>query len=116
MADRRAGLPRLPAKVLQAIVVALLGVLMAPQTAAGERAIKARVAPVYPEIAKRLHIEGVVKIEATVDGEGKVVDVKTLSGNRMLAIAAEEAVRRWKFATGSREEKVNVDVNFALNR
>ena len=35
--------------------------------AAEERAVKSRVAPVYPELAKRMKIMGVVKVEATVD-------------------------------------------------
>ena len=67
-----------------------------------------------PEIAKRLHVEGVVKMEVTVDGEGKVLDVKAVSGNHTLSDAAEDAVRKWRFAAGSGEEKVTVEVNFSL--
>ena len=82
--------------------------------AADERAIKSKVAPVYPELAKRMKIEGTVKVEATVDAAGKVTDVKSLNGNRTLTVAAEDAVRKWKFAPGDGEAKVNVDVNFVL--
>lgn len=95
---------------LAALVLAVA--LALPAHAADERAVKSRVAPIYPEIAKRLKIAGVVKIEATVDANGKVVNVKTISGNHMLSDSAEEAVRHWKFETGSGDATVNIDINF----
>jgi TonB family protein len=85
-------------------------------SAADERAIKTRVSPVYPEIAKRLRITGAVRVEAVVDPEGKVSDVKTVSGNHMLSSAAEDAVRKWKFAPGATVSTVDVDLNFALSQ
>lgn len=81
---------------------------------AEDRAVKMRVAPVYPEIAKHLRISGVVRLEVTVDAEGKVVDVKPLAGNHMLSAAAEDAVRKWKFASGAGQAIVDVDLNFDL--
>lgn len=95
-------------------VAAALAVAVALSAHAEDRAVKSRVAPVYPEIAKRMRIAGMVKVEATVDAEGKVNGVKTLSGNSMLSAAAEDAVRKWRFVAGSGESKVNVDLNFAL--
>lgn len=83
--------------------------------AAEERAVKSRVAPVYPELAKRMKIMGVVKVEATVDMEGKVTDVKALSGSQTLVPAAEDAVRKWRFAPGDGTAKVTVDINFELS-
>jgi len=80
--------------------------------AAEERAVKSKVAPVYPEIAKRMKIGGVVKLEVTVDAEGKVIDVKAMSGNRVLSEAAEDAVRKWKFVPGPGQSTVEVDLNF----
>jgi TonB family protein len=84
--------------------------------AADERAVKSRVVPVYPEIAKRMKIAGSVKIEATVDAHGKVTDVKSVGGNRMLSAAAEDAVRQWKFVPASSDSTVSVDVNFAVGQ
>lgn len=82
--------------------------------AADERAVKTRVAPVYPEIAKRMRVSGVVKLEVTVDADGKVTDVKPVSGNHMLSEAAEQAVRKWRYVSGSSQSTVNVDLNFEL--
>ena len=38
----------------------------AAPAAGAERKVSARVAPVYPELAKRMHIHGIVRIEAIV--------------------------------------------------
>jgi TonB family protein len=51
-----------------------------------------------------------------VDAAGKVTDVKTLSGNRMLSTAAEDAVRKWKFETGPGSFTVDVSISFALSQ
>jgi TonB family protein len=105
--------PRKPAmKLLPAIVFALM-VAMAMPAMAGDRVIKSRVAPAYPELARRMKISGVVVVSATVDAQGNVTDVKSTSGNRMLSVAAEDAVRRWKFAPSSGETMETVDINFA---
>ncbi len=105
---RRAGIA-----LLQPAALALLFMMALPAHAGDERAVKSRVAPIYPEIAKRMRIEGDVKLEATVNAEGNVTDVKEISGNHVLALAAEEAVRKWKFETGSGDSTVIVAVNFA---
>jgi TonB family protein len=78
--------------------------------------VKLKVAPTYPEIARRMRIGGMVEIEATVDAEGKVLEAKAVSGNRVLEFAAEDAVRKWKFEAGPGPSKVTVQVNFNLNQ
>lgn len=94
---------------------ALLAAMALPLHAE-ERSVRSRVAPVYPEIAKRMRIGGAVKVQATVDADGRVTEVKTVNGNRMLAPAAEDAVRKWKFTPGSGSATVDVEVNFALGQ
>jgi TonB family protein len=98
----------------QAAALALIVVMALPARAADERAIKSRVPPVYPEIAKRMKVAGMVKVLAIVDAQGKVTDVKAVSGNRILTVAAEDAVRQWRFASGSGAAAVDVEINFAL--
>jgi len=109
----RSGWRRAGVWLLQVCALVLM-VLLALPGRAEERAIKSRVAPVYPELAKRMKIGGMVKLEVNVDAGGKVVDVKAISGNHMLATAAEDAVRKWRFEPGTSQTTVVVDVNFAL--
>jgi TonB family protein len=56
-----------------------------------------RVQPEYPAGALASHARGAVRIEATIDKEGNVVHPKVLSGNSMLAKAALNAVRQWRY-------------------
>jgi TonB family protein len=107
-------LRRTRTRLMKAAILALTIALAVPSMMAETRAVKSRVAPVYPEIAKRMRISGVVRLEATVDADGKVASVKAISGNSMLTFAAEDAVRKWKFEPGSGTTKVEVALNFAL--
>ena len=61
-----------------------------------------------------MRVAGVVRVSATVDPDGKVSATKTISGNSMLAGAAEDAVHKWKFVPATDSSTVEVDVNFAL--
>ncbi len=110
----RHGVQRAGIRLMQAAALALVFTMTLPVKAADERPVRSRVAPVYPELAKRMRISGAVKVEATVDPEGKVTSVKTLSGNHALSPAAEEAVSKWKFAPGEGVATVDVDVNFSM--
>jgi TonB family protein len=106
---RRAG-----TRMMQSAALALLVTLTMPAGAADARAVKSRVPPVYPVIAQRMKITGVVKLSVTVNAEGNVTDVKGISGNRLLSDSAEEAVRKWRFEPGEGASTTEVSVNFAL--
>jgi periplasmic protein TonB len=56
------------------------------------------VAPVYPDVAMRAHVEGIVIIEATIDAGGRVVDATVLRSIPVLDEAALEAVRQWLYS------------------
>jgi TonB family protein len=101
---------------LMRVAVLALAVAMALPAWAGSRAVKSRVEPIYPELAKRMKVEGTVKLEATVDADGKVTDVKRISGNSLLTIAAEDAVHKWKYESGSGSATVEVELTFAIGR
>ena len=105
---------RLTSGLLQLAVVAFALTAVLPLHAADERPVQRRIVPTYPELAKRMRVSGVVKIAATVAADGSVSATKTVSGNHMLAGAAEDAVHKWKFAPASDESTVEVDVSFAL--
>ena len=102
--------------ILQAVAMAAIVALALPARAGDARAVKSRVPPVYPEIAKRMRISGEVRLEATVDAKGKVKDVKPVSGNHILELAAEDAVRQWRFVPGDSDSVVPVAVDFTLGQ
>lgn len=53
--------------------------------------------PVYPVLARQARIGGAVVIDAVIDTAGNVVEMKTVSGQPILVIAAMEALRQWKY-------------------
>jgi TonB family protein len=55
------------------------------------------VAPVYPPRAKAGHIQGEVILEAMIDTKGNVAELKISSGHPLLAEAALDAVKQWKY-------------------
>jgi TonB family protein len=96
-------------------VAALACLIFATPGHADDRRVEKRVPPVYPEIAKRMRIAGIVHVEATVAPDGTVMTVKTTAGNKMLSPAAEDAVKRWKFVPGDSQSTVGIDINFETN-
>lgn len=60
------------------------------------------ISPLYPELARRGHVEGVVLLEAIIGADGSVRDVRVLrSAHVLLDPAALEAVRRWRYRPAS---------------
>ena len=98
--------------VLQAVALALLLSLSIPAGAADQRAVLSRVAPVYPELAKRMKISGEIQVALTIDASGKVTGTKTVHGPRMLSQVAENAVAKWKFEPGDSVSTVVVSITF----
>jgi TonB family protein len=81
-------------------------------SAPSERKVAARVAPAYPELAKKMHIHGVVRVEAVVKANGAVKTTRVLGGNPVLVDAAIEAVTKWKFEPGQSETTEVVQLTF----
>ncbi|HXZ81519.1 MAG TPA: TonB family protein [Terriglobales bacterium] len=60
-------------------------------------AIIYRIEPRYPAMAKASKLEGEVVLTASVSASGKVEKVSRVSGNPVLADAAIEAVKQWRY-------------------
>jgi protein TonB len=56
-----------------------------------------RVQPKYPPAALAVHAQGSVQIEATISKEGNVTNLHVLKGDAVLARAALDAVRQWRY-------------------
>jgi len=62
------------------------------------------IQPEYPPKARLWHIEGEVLVELTIDRNGNVQKVRSLSGNAILLHAAEDAVRQWKYSPATNDQ------------
>lgn len=79
-----------------------------------------RVNPAYPSDARARRIQGVVTLDIVIDREGNVYDVRLISGDAMLAPAAIDAVKQWKYKpyllNGQRVEvETTVQINFTIS-
>jgi len=70
------------------------------------------VNPVYPDLARRLQMSGVVKLRATVAADGSVKSIETVGGHPILIKAAQDAVTKWKFAPAPAETRELIEINF----
>lgn len=101
----------------------------APQTAAAPQVnlspnvaqhVAHSVAPNYPLLAKQMKVQGAVVLEALIDKGGKIQTLRVLSGPAILAAAAQEAVKQWRFKPyyqGGQpvETEARVSVNFTIS-
>ena len=76
------------------------------------RKIKTKIPPVYPELARRMSISGVVKVQVVVAPNGSVKNAKIVGGHPVLANAAVDAVKRWRFEPASEETTGVVEFKF----
>jgi protein TonB len=73
-----------------------------------------RVDPDYPQIARQSRVTGIVVVEAIIDKQGRVKNVRVLQGQPMgLSDAAVRAIEQWRFRPGTRRGEP-VEVIFVL--
>ena len=97
---------------LLVVGVSLVGPV--PARSAGARVLRTKVQPLYPDMARRAHLEGVVKIELQVAPNGTVRKATVVGGNPVLADAALDAVRQWRYEPAPAETTELVELHFSL--
>jgi TonB family protein len=78
-----------------------------------------RVAPIYPPLARQARLQGAVVLEVIVSKSGEVRDLQLVSGHPMLAPAAIDAVKQWRYRPYEQdgrpvEIKTTVQINFSI--
>ena len=81
--------------------------------------IVTKIAPIYPRIARQARIQGTVILQVQINKTGDVESMQLFSGHPMLAPAAIDAVKQWKYKpyllNGEPVEvETQVQVNFTL--
>jgi len=105
------------------LTVFILGLLLATNAVSGQepgasentRPVVRRVAPVYPELARKTRISGLVRLRATIAPNGSVKSIEAVGGNPLLLKAAQEAVTNWKYAPAPNESHVLIELRFSPN-
>ena len=89
----------------------ILGGVALGQEAA--RKVIARTAPTYPELAKRMHLSGKVRLEVVITPAGSVKTAKLVGGNPVFEKDAVAAAKQWRFEAGDKETKTVILLEFA---
>jgi TonB family protein len=103
------------------LAVVTLGMMLGPSYAGAQaatqndeivRRAKNKVQPSYPELARRMNISGTVKIEVVVAPNGTVKEARVVGGHPVLASAALDAARKWRFEPAPAESTGVIDFKF----
>jgi TonB family protein len=70
--------------------------VMASQGVSGG-SLERKVQPIYPAQARSTRLQGPVVLQVVIDEVGEVRNLRTVSGDSVLARAAIDAVRQWRF-------------------
>lgn len=76
------------------------------------RKTRTRVAPVYPDVARRMSITGTVKVLVVVAPNGNLRSTKVVGGHPLLVNAAMDAIKKWKFQPAPEESTGIVEFKF----
>ena len=106
-----------PAATPEAVVSAADRVQLSPQTA---RSVTVSVPPDYPLLARQMKVQGAVILQALISREGAIQELQIVSGPAILATAAREAVKQWRFKPYYQsgqpvETEARITVNFTIS-
>ena len=76
------------------------------------RKAKTKVAPIYPDVARRMNVSGTVRLSVVVAPNGTVKSSKVIGGHPVLVNAAMDAMKQWKFEPAPTESSGVVEFKF----
>jgi TonB family protein len=99
------------------VVSAADHVQLSPQAAQN---VSVSVPPDYPLLARQMKVQGAVILQALISREGSIQELQIVSGPGILAAAAREAVKQWRFKpyyqSGQPVETLaRITVNFTIS-
>lgn len=78
----------------------------------GERTLITHVQPEYPELLRKLHIGGTVRLKLTISAKGSIENVALLGGNPILGECAITAVKQWVYTASHSRTITEVSIPF----
>jgi TonB family protein len=82
------------------------------EIAGSKRRVKSLGKPQYPDLARKLNLAGVVKVEVTIGTDGKVKRTHIVGGHPVLAPEAERAAMQSEFEPGPKETTEVIEFKF----
>jgi hypothetical protein len=97
-------------------VMLTISMLTVPTLAGAEetRRLRSGDPPEYSELAKKLNLRGIARVQVTVAPDGSVKEVKELGGNPLLLAALTSAVKKWKYEAMDKTSVVEVKFAFPI--
>lgn len=88
--------------------------------AATAQRVSRSVKPEYPVLAKQMKVQGAVVLQALIDKGGRIEELHVVTGPAILATAAQEAVKQWRFKPYYQqgqavETEARITVNFTIS-
>jgi TonB family protein len=122
LGDEKSGADASSGGAVKARVVesgALLPERIRVSSAVAQGLLLRKVAPVYPDEARRARVQGTVILQVIISKEGTIENLQVISADSMLVDAATDAVRQWRYRpyvlNGAPVEVVTtVEIRFTL--
>jgi TonB family protein len=100
-------------RALSVAMVAFAILVPASVNAQDGRKAKTKVAPQYPELAKKMSISGSVKVQIVITPSGNVKEAKAIGGHPVLVGPAEDAAKKWKYEPAAEETTTILEFKFS---
>lgn len=84
----------------------------AQEASEGSRKIVSKVIPQYPGLARAANVQGIVKADVVVASTGRVQSIEVKGGHPVLAKAAQEALKEWKWESAAHETHEIIEIRF----
>jgi TonB family protein len=97
------------ARTFLAMVLMLTAVTLPAQES---RKVLSNPEPPYPEVARRLRLSGIVKVQVVISTDGKIKETKITGGHPIFVNSVEETLKNWKYAPASAETTTQLEFNF----
>jgi len=92
---------------------ALAPLCLQAQDANAKRKLVTHAAAPYPQLARTMGLAGVVKVDAVVAADGTVKNLDVKGGHPVLAQAAANTIRQWKWEPAAHESHELVEIRFS---
>ena len=93
----------------------LLACLAVGQSSDTSRKVKTRVVPVEPELARKLRLNAVVKVQVVIGPNGAVQQAKPLGGHPLLVPPSVDAAKQFRYEPGDGTATAIIEFHYGVD-